>query len=53
LASQHPDIVAKFQARMKEIEKTLFNPDRGTPDPAACKASEEKWDNFRGPWVYL
>jgi arylsulfatase I/J len=40
----NPDIVTKMAARLKELEKGIFAPDRGSPDSTdACKASKDGW----------
>jgi arylsulfatase B len=44
LAASHPAIVASMSARLKELTKTVFAPDRGVPDTkAACKAGADGW----------
>lgn len=48
---QHPDVVAALSARMKELQTTVFSPDRGSPSQLACKASQETWGGFVGPFL--
>jgi len=47
MAKEHPDVVAKMMARLHELNKGLFLPDRGTPDKAGCA----RWEGFYGPFV--
>jgi len=51
LASGNPNIVAKMKARMEEIEKTLFSPNRGSADPRACDAAANNYNYHWGPWI--
>merc|ERR1719350_826834 len=46
VSKEHPDVVAAMAARLQELNKGVFLPDRGTPDPAGCT----RWDGFYGPW---
>lgn len=46
LAKQHPAVLAQMKARLGELNKALFLPDRGTPDKAACP----RWNGFYGPF---
>jgi len=47
IAAQHPDVVQTLTARLAELNKGIYLPDRGTPDPAACS----RWNGFYGPWI--
>ncbi len=49
VASAHPDIVAAMAARLAELTKTLFAPDRGEVNTdLPCKASANTWGGFVG-----
>ena len=56
LASTHPDVLARLQQRLKELNgKSFFNPGRGTPDRQAC-VQAKKYGGAKGgtygPWVF-
>jgi len=51
IADQNPDIVAKLQARMNEIKRNLFSPDRGKADPVACTIARGLYKGYWGPFV--
>ena len=40
-------------ARLGALQATLFNPDRGSADPAACETAKSRWGGFYGPWLQL
>jgi arylsulfatase B len=49
-ADAHPDIVAALYARLREVNGTAYNPDRGTFDARACDAYRA-WGGFYGPFL--
>eukprot|EP00937_MAST-01D_sp_MAST-1D-sp2_P005853 g5853.t1 len=49
LAEALPDVLARLQARQAEIRQTVFAPDRGDLDPAACGANDAA-GGFWAPW---
>ena len=52
IVNDHPDIVKLMQTRFTELTRTIFAPDRGTPaDALACKAGNETYDGFVGPFT--
>jgi hypothetical protein len=51
IAAANPAIVAEMYARILELQKTAFSPDRGHVTPLACDAATEKWLGFWGPFV--
>ena len=52
LSAQHPDIVASMAARLQELAKTVFAPDRGKEDTTnACHAGDVTWGGFVGPFL--
>ena len=52
LALAQPAIVKEMAARLAELTKGLFAPDRGQPaTDLACKASADKWGGFVGPFT--
>jgi len=53
IASEHPTIVADLVNRINDAKKTIFNPDRGALDPAACNTALGKYNGFWGPWVNI
>lgn len=53
LAAEHPDIVEKMMARLKELNKGNFNPDRGTPTTLGCDVAVEKYGGFYGPFINI
>lgn len=50
LAAARPATAAKLAARLAELNKANYNPDRGRGDPAACAAAERN-GGFYGPFV--
>merc|ERR1712228_578339 len=50
LARSLPDVWHDMNNRRKEIERTVFSPDRGTQDEAACEAVTKLYNGFWGPW---
>ena len=51
VAEAHPDVVATLYARIQELQKTAFSPDRGTPQPAACAHALHEYKGFWGPFL--
>ena len=52
ISAAHPDIVASMAARIAELQKGIFAPDRGEIQTAeACKALNEQWGGFIGPFL--
>lgn len=51
LAKLQPDVVKRMAARMTEIQKSVFNPDRGSPTLDACIASDTVLHGFIGPFL--
>jgi hypothetical protein len=39
-------------ARLTELEKTYFNPDRGRDDGSAAEAAENLWGGYWGPFEF-
>lgn len=56
LAEAHPkqygSVRDQMMARLAELNRDIFRPDRGSPDPEAC-AQVERNGGFWGPWVDL
>jgi arylsulfatase B len=50
LAGERPATLAKMVARLAQLNGARFEPDRGTPDPAACLAAD-KYGGVAGPWM--
>ena len=51
LAAAKPGVFRAMMRRLNEINDTLFAPDRGSSDPAACVAALGKYGDFWGPWI--
>jgi arylsulfatase I/J len=51
VAAAHPDIVAALYARINYWQSTVFSPNRGTDDGAACRAATNNWGGFYGPFT--
>ena len=51
LAAVKPELFRAMMHRLTEINATLFAPDRGTPDPAACVVALGTYGDFWGPWI--
>lgn len=45
-----PDKLAELQKRKAELDKTAFNPDRGTGNQKLCCAYTKSHDGFSGPY---
>lgn len=52
-AAARPDIVAEMAARIAELQKTVFSPDRGSSSPLACNVSAQTgvYKGFIGPFL--
>lgn len=51
LAWAFPEKAQQMVARIEELERSAFNPDRGTTDPRACEAALGRWQGFWGYWL--
>ena len=51
LAAAHPDIVQSMMARLRQLEQTVFSPNRGEPTMTACNAADRQWHGFAGPFL--
>ena len=51
VAAANPSKVKELMDRLVEIRTTVYSPDRGALDPAACAAIHGKWKGFWGPWL--
>jgi len=47
----HPEIRTILQNRIAELSKTVFSPNRGPVDPAACDAALNTYGGYWGPFV--
>lgn len=52
VSSLYPDKLAELQAALAKANQTLFNPDRGLNNPAACELAASKYGGFVGPFVF-
>ena len=52
LAAANPSIVRDMSARLQELTKGIFAPDRGKPDDTdACYAGDKVYDGWVGPFL--
>lgn len=51
LAQKETATFTKMLARIDELQKDVFSPDRGRLDTKACKIGKQKYNGFWGPWV--
>ena len=51
LAPQMPKLVDELYARLEELDKTLFDPDRGKPDVDRACAAVVRRGGYWGPWL--
>ncbi len=51
LAKTNPARVKAIRARIANIQKTVYNPDRGSNDREMCLTGWGKWNGYLGPWV--
>jgi hypothetical protein len=51
IAKENPTIVQEMYARILELQKTSFTPNRGADDGTACKTATKKWKGFWGPFL--
>jgi arylsulfatase B len=51
VAAAHPDIVADLRKILVAANETVYSPDRGGDDGAACAATASKWGGFYGPFI--
>lgn len=47
VAKDHPEVVRQLKARLAELNKGLFLPDRGAPYKPGC----DRWGGFYGPFM--
>jgi arylsulfatase I/J len=50
LMAAQPAILKRLAARIAELQKGVFDPDRGDPDPLACNFTATRWRGFVGPF---
>eukprot|EP01006_Ploeotia_vitrea_P006676 TRINITY_DN14375_c0_g1_i1.p1 TRINITY_DN14375_c0_g1~~TRINITY_DN14375_c0_g1_i1.p1 ORF type:complete len:553 (-),score=61.32 TRINITY_DN14375_c0_g1_i1:1318-2976(-) len=53
LAKKMPAKWHELYARVQELQKGVYSPNRGWFDPLACKAAMYTYGGFWGPWVKL
>jgi len=51
LAKQQPTLFKKMMARVTDIQKNAYSPDRGDDENDACKVALKKYGGFWGPWI--
>ena len=50
LSASHPELLGKMQAMMESLRSTVFAPDRGPLEQAACNQIDKN-HGFWGPWL--
>ena len=50
VAAAHPKVVARLHRRLDELRQSVYAPDRGAIEPAACDVITERYHGFWGPW---
>lgn len=50
-SAAHPEIIQELALRLAEVEKTLFDPNRGKPIAASCEAANTVLGGFIGPFL--
>ena len=51
LATKMPDMLKEMQTKLKQVQATYFNPDRGGVWPGACDTALNKYGGFWGPFL--
>lgn len=51
LAGEKPELLQAMLTRMREINSTVFSPERGEKDPLACEKALGDYGGFWGPFV--
>jgi hypothetical protein len=52
---RYSGLLSRLLERWRVVEATVFDPDRGMPDPQACVHAKSPigWNGFFGPWLNL
>ena len=53
LAEAHPEQVDKLRSRLAELRESVYAPDRGAIEQAACDVVNGRYHGFWGPWKRL
>ena len=51
LAAEEPELFKSMLAEVDELQATVYSPDRGAEDPAACATATTTYSGFWGPWT--
>lgn len=51
VTKDYPEVVKAMMARLEELNKDNFNPDRGQPSKLGCIVAAERYNGFYGPFV--
>ena len=51
MAQQNKTLFAEMLARLNDLQRTVYSPDRGSKDMAACTAATSRYGGYWGPWV--
>jgi arylsulfatase I/J len=51
IAKENADLFKQMLSRVQELRKNVFDPDRGSIDPLACRYGLEKYGGFFGPFI--
>ena len=50
LARAHPEIAARLRGRLDALRASVYAPDRGPIEQAACDVLGSRYHGFWGPW---
>ena len=51
LSLQKPEVLSKMVAKLAELNKSYYNPNRGEMDLKACTTALEKYHGYYGPFI--
>lgn len=51
IAEQNPILFDQMLARVDQLQKDVYSPDRGSKKSAACKIANSKYGGYWGPWL--
>jgi len=51
LAARLPSVLGNLSARLAELNRHNYDPDRGQGDERACAAAADHYRGFYGPWI--
>jgi hypothetical protein len=51
IAAKNASLFTTMLARVDDLQKTVYSPDRGSKDKAACTMAESSYEGYWGPWI--